>query len=47
MVAALAEGNADAVLAASIFHRGIHSIGSVKAAIAAAGVPVRIVEGVA
>jgi len=44
MVAALAEGHADAVLAASIFHRGIHSIASVKAAIAAAGVPVRIVE---
>jgi len=44
MVAALAEGHADAVLAASIFHRGIHSIGSVKAAIAAAGLPVRITE---
>ena len=36
MVAALAQGGADAVLAASIFHRGIHSIGSVKRAIAAA-----------
>jgi cyclase len=47
MVAALAEGNADAVLAASIFHRGLHSIASVKSAIAAAGVPVRLVEGVA
>ncbi len=47
MVAALAEGHADAVLAASIFHRGIHSIGSVKAAIAAAGLPVRITEGAA
>ena len=44
MVAALAEGHADAVLAASIFHRGIHSIGSVKAAIAAAGLPVRTTE---
>lgn len=44
MVAALAEGGADAVLAASIFHRGIHSIGSVKRAIAAAGLPVRITE---
>lgn len=41
MVAAIVEGNADAVLAASIFHRGIHSIGSVKDALAAAGVPVR------
>ncbi len=41
MVAAITEGHADAVLAASIFHRGIHSIGSVKDALAAAGVPVR------
>jgi cyclase len=41
MVAALLEGRADAVLAASIFHRDIHSIGAVKAAMAAAGVPVR------
>ena len=40
-VAAIVEGHADAVLAASIFHRGIHSIGSVKDALAAAGVPVR------
>jgi cyclase len=44
MVAALAEGGADAVLAASIFHRDIHSIASVKAAIAAAGLPVRPVR---
>jgi imidazole glycerol-phosphate synthase subunit HisF len=41
MVAAIVEGHADAVLAASIFHRGIHSIGSVKDALADAGVPVR------
>jgi len=41
MVAAIVEGRADAVLAASIFHRGIHTIGSVKDALAAAGVPVR------
>jgi cyclase len=40
-VAAIVEGHADAVLAASIFHRGIHSIGSVKEALADAGVPVR------
>jgi cyclase len=32
---------ADAVLAASIFHYGRHSIAEVKAALAAAGVPVR------
>jgi cyclase len=44
MVAAIVEGGADAVLAASVFHRGIHSIASVKAALAAAGVPVRPVE---
>jgi cyclase len=44
MVAAIVEGHADAVLAASIFHRGIHSIDSVKDALAAAGVPVRRTE---
>ncbi len=47
MVAAVTEGHADAVLAASIFHRDIHSIASVKAQMAAAGVPVRLTEGVA
>ena len=41
-VAAVARGGADAVLAASIFHRRIHSIGEVKAAMAAAGLPVRL-----
>jgi cyclase len=41
MVAAVTEGGADAVLAASIFHRDLHSIASVKEALAAAGVPVR------
>jgi cyclase len=41
-VAAVIEGGADAVLAASIFHRRIHSIGEVKAAMAAAGLPVRL-----
>jgi cyclase len=40
-VAAVVDGGADAVLAASIFHRGIHSIADVKAAMAAAGLPVR------
>ena len=43
MVAAVTEGHADAVLAASIFHRDLHSIGAVKAALAEAGVPVRLV----
>jgi cyclase len=42
MVAAIVEGGADAVLAASIFHRDIHSIDAVKRALAAAGVPVRL-----
>ena len=46
-VAAVRDGGADAVLAASIFHRRIHSIASVKAAMAAAGLPVRLVPGVA
>ncbi len=41
-VAAVRDGGADAVLAASIFHRRIHSIASVKAAMAAAGLPVRL-----
>jgi len=41
-VAAVREGGADAVLAASIFHRRIHSIAEIKAAMAAAGLPVRI-----
>jgi len=43
-VAAVRDGHADAVLAASIFHRRIHSIGAVKAAMAAAGLPVRAVS---
>ena len=40
-VRAVRDGHADAVLAASIFHRRIHSIAAVKAAMAAAGLPVR------
>jgi imidazole glycerol-phosphate synthase subunit HisF len=40
-VRAVIDGGADAVLAASIFHRRIHSIDAVKAAMAAAGLPVR------
>jgi imidazole glycerol-phosphate synthase subunit HisF len=46
-VAAVRDGGADAVLAASIFHRRIHSIGAVKAAMAAAGLPVRILPEIA
>jgi imidazole glycerol-phosphate synthase subunit HisF len=41
-VSAVMDGGADAVLAASIFHRGLHSVGAVKAAMAAAGLSVRI-----
>ena len=42
-VAAVRDGGADAVLAASIFHRRIHTIADVKAVMAAAGLPVRTV----
>jgi len=45
-VAAVREGKADAVLAASIFHRRRYSIAEVKSAMAAAGLPVRPAEGV-
>jgi cyclase len=47
LVAAIRDGGADAVLAASIFHRRIHSIRDVKAAMTAAGLPVRAVEAAA
>ena len=42
LYAALTEGKADAVLAASIFHYGIYSIRQVKAYLQARGVPVRL-----
>jgi imidazole glycerol-phosphate synthase subunit HisF len=45
-VAAVRDGGASAVLAASIFHRRQHSIAAVKAAMAAAGIPVRPVPEV-
>jgi len=35
-------GGADAVLAASIFHYGDHTVGEAKALMAARGIPVRI-----
>jgi cyclase len=44
-VAAVRDGGADAVLAASIFHRRIHSIAQVKRAMARAGLPVRAMAG--
>ena len=46
-VAAVRDGGADAVLAASIFHRSIHSIGEVKQTMADAGLPVRLTATVA
>ena len=42
MVEGIVEGRASAVLAASIFHFGIYTIGEAKAHMAAAGVPVRL-----
>jgi imidazole glycerol-phosphate synthase subunit HisF len=42
MVEAIRDGGADAVLAASIFHRREVSIGEVKADLARAGLPVRL-----
>ncbi len=41
-VEAVRSGGADAVLAASIFHRRVHTIAEVKAAMAAADLPVRL-----
>jgi cyclase len=43
-VTAVRDGKADAVLAASIFHRRMFSIADVKAAMAGAGLPVRRIE---
>lgn len=41
LVEGVRDGHADAVLAASIFHFGTHSIAEARAALAAAGIPVR------
>ncbi|MBM3665105.1 MAG: imidazole glycerol phosphate synthase subunit HisF [Actinobacteria bacterium] len=38
---AVIDGHADAVLAASVFHDGVYTVGEVKAAMARDGVPVR------
>ena len=43
MVDVLAEGKADAVLAASIFHFGEYTVSDVKEFLAAHQVPVRLV----
>jgi cyclase len=42
LVEGVRDGHATAVLAASIFHFGVHSIGEAKAHMAAAGLPVRL-----
>ena len=44
LVAGVRDGHASAVLAASIFHFGEHSIGAAKAHMAASGIPVREVD---
>src|SRR5438045_9408787 len=43
MAEVLLEGKADAVLAASIFHFGEHTVGEVKQYLASKGIPVRLV----
>jgi cyclase len=43
LVEGVTQGHASALLAASIFHFGQHTIGEAKRALAAAGVPVRMV----
>ena len=42
LVEGVAEGGADAVLAASIFHYGTHSIAEAKQAMREAGIAVRV-----
>ena len=41
LAAGLTQGRADAVLAASIFHYGQHTVGEARAYLAARGIPVR------
>jgi imidazole glycerol-phosphate synthase subunit HisF len=45
LVEGIRDGHASAVLAASIFHFGTHTIAEAKAAMAAAGIPVRRISG--
>jgi cyclase len=47
LIAGVRDGHASAVLAASIFHFGTHSIAEAKARMAAAGIPVRMVAAAA
>ncbi|MCZ6885385.1 MAG: imidazole glycerol phosphate synthase subunit HisF [Alphaproteobacteria bacterium] len=46
LVEGVRDGHASAVLAASIFHFGTYSMGEAKAHMAAAGIPVRMEDGV-
>ncbi len=43
--AVLAEGGADAALAASLFHDGVYTVGDVKTYLDGAGLPIRPVSG--
>jgi cyclase len=43
LVAAVTDGHADAVLCASIFHYGAHTVGEAKERMGDAGIPVRVV----
>jgi cyclase len=42
LIEGIREGGADAVLAASIFHFGVHTVAEAKAHMSAAGIPVRV-----
>ena len=44
LVEAVAEGHAEAVLCASIFHYGTYTVAEAKAAMKAAGIPVRAID---
>jgi cyclase len=44
LVEGIVRGGADAVLAASIFHYGEFTVGQAKAAMAAAGIEVRLTD---
>ena len=46
LIEGVRDGHASAVLAASIFHFGIYSVAEAKAHMAAAGIPVRMEDGV-
>jgi cyclase len=45
LVEGIRDGHATAVLAASIFHFGTHTIAEAKAAMAEAGIPIRRIAG--